>query len=214
MSGSPNDDRHGGRQAARRQATIDEIVAAAWELVRERGLAGLTLRDLGKRVGMRAQSLYSYFASKHEIYDAMFLQGNEAFLASTRVILAEAAGDDPVAQAHRGARHFFDFCVSDPARHQLLFQRTIPDFEPSARSYAVAQEAYDLGTAPLRAMGIDQAGIDLWTAMLSGLVSQQLSNDPGGTRWQRLVDDAVDVLLGALAPDLLDPATTSERSAR
>ena len=59
---------------------MDEIVAAAREQVREHGLAGLSLRDLGARVGMRAQSLYSYFASKHEIYDAMFAQGNQEFL--------------------------------------------------------------------------------------------------------------------------------------
>ena len=29
-------------------------MAAAWELVRTEGLAGLTMRDLGDRVGMRA----------------------------------------------------------------------------------------------------------------------------------------------------------------
>ena len=72
----PNSD----RKARRRQETADEIVAAAWEQVREHGLAGLSMRDLGARVGMRAQSLYSYFASKHEIYDAMFAQGNQEFL--------------------------------------------------------------------------------------------------------------------------------------
>ena len=63
------------RRAQRRQETKDEIVAAAWDLVREQGLAGLAMRDLGARVGMRAQSIYSYFESKHEIYDAMFREG-------------------------------------------------------------------------------------------------------------------------------------------
>ena len=29
---------------------------------------------------MRAQSLYSYFPSKHAIYDAMFAQGNRELL--------------------------------------------------------------------------------------------------------------------------------------
>jgi AcrR family transcriptional regulator len=76
VSGKPNND----RKARRRQETSDEIVAAAWEQVREHGLAGLSMRDLGARVGMRAQSLYSYFASKHEIYDAMFARGNQELL--------------------------------------------------------------------------------------------------------------------------------------
>jgi AcrR family transcriptional regulator len=38
-----------------------EILAAAWELAGEVGLANLTLRDLARRVGMQAPSLYSHF---------------------------------------------------------------------------------------------------------------------------------------------------------
>ncbi|MEP6649977.1 MAG: hypothetical protein ABJA74_08695 [Lapillicoccus sp.] len=30
---------------------------------------------------------------------------------------------------------------------------------------------------------------------MTGLASQQVSNDPGGDRWTRLVDDAIDLLL-------------------
>ncbi|MEI6375067.1 MAG: TetR/AcrR family transcriptional regulator, partial [Actinomycetes bacterium] len=50
------------RRASRRAATQAEIVSAAWDLVRTQGLAGLSMRDLGDRVGMRAQSVYGYFA--------------------------------------------------------------------------------------------------------------------------------------------------------
>jgi hypothetical protein len=32
---------------------------------------------------------------------------------------------------------------------------------------------------------------DLWTALVSGLSSQQLANDPGGDRYIRLIDNAV-----------------------
>jgi len=205
MSGIPSID----RKTRRRQGTVNEIVAAAWDQVREQGLVGLSLRDLGARVGMRAQSLYSYFASKHEIYDAMFLQGNEAFLEWTRETsdLGPGAGDR-VADLRRTAHRFFEFCVSDPVRYQLLFQRTIPDFVPSERSYAVAQAAYSLMVDQLAAVGIDQSGVDLWTAVLAGLVAQQLSNDPGGDRWLVLVDKAVDMLLTELVPSPRKKTTT------
>lgn len=189
------------RRTRRRQESVDEIVAAAWEQVRERGLAGLSMRDLGARVGMRAQSLYSYFASKHEIYDAMFLEGNEAFLGWMQGVPDPGATARDRLTAVRDAAHrFFEFCVSDPVRYQLLFQRTIPDFVPSEQSYAVAQAAYAMTVDRLAALRIDQAGVDLWTAVLSGLVAQQLSNDPGGDRWSVLVDRAVDMLLAELAP--------------
>jgi AcrR family transcriptional regulator len=198
------------RRAARRQATRDEIVAAAWELVREQGLAGLALRDLGDRVGMKAQSLYSYFASKSEIYDAMFREGYLAFAAHNDdlVALADRVDADTATILRRTAHRFFEFCTSDPVRYQLLFQRTIPDFVPSEASYAVALEVYGRLTNQLNALGFDDPDtVDLWTALLTGLTDQQISNDPGGTRWERLVDRAVDMFLAANAPHLLEPIT-------
>jgi len=38
-------------------------------------------------------------------------------------------------------RRFFEFCTADQARYQLLFQRTLPGFEPSPESYAPAVRA-------------------------------------------------------------------------
>jgi hypothetical protein len=50
----------------------------------------------------------------------------------------------------------------------------------------------------------DPAAMDLWTAMLTGLTDQQISNDPGGQRWERLIDRAVDMILREIAPHLFE----------
>jgi AcrR family transcriptional regulator len=193
MSEQPNID----RRTARHQATRAEIVAASWQAVREHGLASLSMRDLGQRVGMRAQSIYSYFASKHEIYDAMFLEGYEAFASlMERAVDDEQLATDPIGAAKATSRTFVEFCTSDPVRYQLLFQRTIPDFTPSNESYAVAIDVYEHARKQLATIGLrDEADLDLWTAVLTGLTDQQISNDPGGDRWTRLVDRAIDMLL-------------------
>lgn len=192
------------RRAVRRQETRAEIIEAAWDLVRANGLAGLAMRDLGKRVGMKAQSLYSYFGSKHDIYDAMFHEGYLSFETAMDETLAEA-DDEPMAQLRAAAHGFFDFCTSDPARYQLLFQRTIPDFEPSEESFGVALRVYEnLGAAFARFGISDPAALDIWTAVLAGLAAQQVSNDPGGLRWQRLIDRVVDMTLTEIAPHLID----------
>jgi AcrR family transcriptional regulator len=192
------------RRAARRQETQAEIIAAAWDLVRANGLAGLAMRDLGDRVGMKAQSIYSYFGSKLDIYDAMFHEGYMAFEASADEAL-NLAGGDRVGKAHAMAHTFFDFCTSDPVRYQLLFQRTIPEFEPSAESFAVALRVYEATAASLGDIGItDPAALDVWTAVLTGLTDQQISNDPGGDRWKRLIDRTVDMTLREIAPHLFD----------
>lgn len=171
------------------------------------------MRELGDRVGMRAQSLYSYFASKLEIFDAMFLEGNEDLLGTMRIALdAMEDGEDPIAACVTVADTFVLFCTSDPIRYQLLFQRTIPGFVPSERSYAVAQEAYELSVGPLRALGIDGPQLDMCTAVMAGLVAQQISNNPGGDRWVRLTQPAASMLMRELVPDLLSH-THSKRSA-
>jgi AcrR family transcriptional regulator len=201
------------RRTARRLGTKAEIVAAAWALVRESGLAGLSLRDLGARVGMKAQSIYSYFASKDEIYDAMFVEGYREFIDWMDDGVAPKPGTerDLVDYAKERAHRFFAFCVTDPARYQLLFQRTIPGFEPSPESYAVAVDALQRGAQSMGLLGLtDPHAIDLWTAVLTGLADQQISNDPGGDRWEQLVDRAVEMLIAETAPEIL----TTRRSER
>ena len=179
-------------QDRRRSDTRDLILAAAWEVVREEGLAGLTMRDLAGRVGIKAPSLYSYFSSKLDIYDAMFRQGHEQLEAAMRPFLTRSDLDR---DAFRDAtRTFFDFCTQDPERYQLLFQRTLPGFEPSPDSYARAEELFDRLAAALARLGAtDPSDVDLWTALISGLTSQQIANDPRGERWSRLLDDAIEM---------------------
>ncbi len=180
------------RDTRRAQSRAD-ILAAAWDLCRESGLAGLSLRELAARVGMRAPSLYSYFGSKHAIYDAMYRQGYEQLADTERLLTATPLGRERLGQ---GARVFFDFCVADPVRYQLLFQRTIPGFEPSVESYALAVAQLEVGRRLLVENGYDDDRLlDLWTALLSGLTAQQIANDPGGDRWGRLLDAAVDMFV-------------------
>jgi AcrR family transcriptional regulator len=187
MSVTPTRD----RRAERREATRAEILEAAQEVMREQGVAGLSLRDLGQKVGMRAQSLYSYFDSKEAIYDALFAEGFRQYLDLRRAVPSTG---DPRADFRAVCRVFLDFCLEDPARYQLLFQRTIPGFTPSPESYAPSVEGLELTRRLLVEAGADDpADLDLFTALTTGLIDQQISNDPGGDRWSRLLDDALDM---------------------
>lgn len=182
-------------RARRRVETTDEILEAAWRLARRDGLASLSMRDLGREVGLKAQSLYGYFDSKAALYDAMFRQGHERSAEMMRGWsddLSSAA--NPRERFKELCRQFVAFCVADPVRYQLLFQRVIPEWEPSAESFALAVEQLGHLRRTLASAGIeDDRHVDLWTAVMTGLTDQQISNDPGGDRWARLVDDAVDM---------------------
>ena len=92
------------------------------------------------------------------------------------------------------AHAFFDFSVADLARFQLMNQRVIPDFEPSPPAYAPSLQCMQLLRDEMAAIEInDDADVDLYVAIVGGLLDAQFANDPGGTRYSRLLDRAIDM---------------------
>jgi AcrR family transcriptional regulator len=179
------------RRAERHEATQAEILQAAWELARKQGVGGLSLGDVARRVGIRPPSLYWYFPSKNAIYDAMFAQANGQLLER---ISAREWPDDLRELLRAAARFFVQFGTEDIARYQLMFQRSIPDFEPSPESYALALQVLEEMRERFAAAGLkDPADLDLWTALVAGLAAQQTANQPGGDRWLRLTDEAAEM---------------------
>jgi AcrR family transcriptional regulator len=181
------------RVAQRRESKISSIVEAAWGLARENGIQLVSLRDLAREVGMQQPSLYVYFDSKNALYDAMFADGNRQLLATLDAMDQPV---DPRSAIKVFLGTFAEFAIADPARNSLLFRRVIPGFEPSAESYAVAQEVLSRFVEVANAAGVtDQGDIDCLVAMTAGLIEAQLSNEPGGDRWLRHLDHLTDVLV-------------------
>ncbi len=169
------------------------IIDAAWKLAREHGIAGLSLHAVAREVGMRQPSLYEYFDSKHALYDAMFAAGNRALLAEFDKLKLPS---DPRAALKKVLGLWMRFALEDPARCELLFERHVPGFNPSPESYALAEQALSRAVACMRAAGITSQGdIDCVVAVTAGLLSAQLSNDPGGNRWIRHLNRLVDLLV-------------------
>jgi AcrR family transcriptional regulator len=175
------------RRTERHEAIRREILDAAWDAAHESSIAGLTLRDIAVRVGMQQPSLYSHFASKQAIYDAMFKQAWQAYLDDSGNAIA-AMPAEPRARLIAIAEHYFDFAVADLPRHQLMDVNVVPNFQPSPEAYAPAVAVYNQLLEQLRGMGITRdEDADIYTSLLGGLVNQQLANDPGGQRWRRLI---------------------------
>jgi AcrR family transcriptional regulator len=184
---------------ARRDAARGLIVEAAWAAVREEGLATLSVRRLAARAGISTPTVYAYFASKSAIYDAMFFEAASTFEAQMTAPYDGETADEVLLE---GLTRFLGFCTSDTVRYQLLFQRVLPDFEPSANAYAPAVRALDSSRARLRAAGVtDASSVDLWTALTTGLASQQIANDPGGRRWTDLASRGTAMFLSHCRED-------------
>ena len=181
------------RRGRRRETKRATILAEAWTLAHRDGLAAISLRDLGERVGLRQPSLYAYFDSKLGLYDLMFADGNRQLLDLIRSL---SLSDEPREALVGFVEALVRFSSEDLVRHQLLFQRTIPGFEPSPASYELAVEFYAIAHRRFAAAGApDPEDVDVFSALVTGLAHQQVANDPGGDRWVRLAARAVDMFL-------------------
>ena len=184
------------RRRQRREAKRAVILEQAWRLAHRDGLAAISLRDLADAVGLRQPSLYVYFGSKLDLYDAMFADGYRQLL---EFLGTKRNPKDPRRALAKLVSDAVQFSSDDVVRHQLLFQRTIPGFEPSPDSFALALEFYAQASAIAAAAGVrGRAQMDMLTALVSGLAHQQVANDPGGRRWVRLADQVVDMFLAGI----------------
>lgn len=180
------------RVARRRRAAVEEILGTAWQLAAEDGIAGISLRELASRLAMRPQSLAWYVPSKNALYDRMYAEGHQRFLE-------RLAAAEPL-DVERAARVFADFCVENPPRYQLIAQRTVPGFTPSPESAALARRAFGAWRAALAGAGVTgRDAVDVLTAVVKGVVDQQITVDPAGDRFLRHLDDVIEMFLAHTA---------------
>ncbi len=191
MLGTPTSN----RVTERREAVRREILDAAWAVAHEKGIAALTLKDVADRVGMRPPSLYSHFESKNAIYDAMFGQAWQGCLDAMRAAAEAGLPDDPRGVMRVMGRAYFDYAVADQSRNQLMNAHISADFQPSPQAYAPSQAVWELSRANFARFGLaEEADLDLFSAVVGGLVDAQLANDPGGDRYVKQFDRAIDML--------------------
>lgn len=186
------------RRAQRTREARRQILDAAWALADRDGIAGLSLRELARQVGMKAPSLYNYFESKDALYDALFVDGNQQLGRSVDEWLAQSdEAKDPTDLLAEGAQRFIRFCQESVARYQILFTQAVPGWRPSEEAYTYAVAVYER-TADLAARAgiVSPEDLDLYTAISSGLAAQQIANDPTGDRWVALAPRAIRMLIG------------------
>jgi AcrR family transcriptional regulator len=177
-------------------------------MMREQGVAALSFNEIARQLGIRPPSLYTYFPSKDAIYDELFRRG---FVEFGRRMQARDLQDGSIRTRMRSALEtYFTFALENPDLFQLMFQRPVPGFVPSARSMAASLAALEAGYQEIAAIvgaeGLNpemprQEAADLTIALIHGLTELHLANNPelplGEGRFGRLVSRAVDLLMAA-----------------
>jgi AcrR family transcriptional regulator len=174
------------RTAARRRAVLEEALDHAQAIAAEQGAGAVTASEIARRMGMRPPSLYKYFPSVHDIYDALFARGNARLAEYVKDAIADC--EPGLDRLLEGQRAFIRWVTREAGLAPLLLWRPIPGFEPSANSYAPAQALWRRGRDELRAAvqkgeltetaDSDEA-MRMLTITVAGVASQQLANQPG-----------------------------------
>lgn len=183
---------------------MQTILETARGIMREEGVAALTMQELARRLEIRPPSLYNYYKGKMEIYDELFRLGFELF--SRAMQEAADAAETTFDDMRRSMEAYMNFALQNPELFKLCFERHVPGFVPSQESMKVVNKVIESTMSRINLWaergGFDpkipmDKAFDLVNAMMHGLVSMHLANDPqlpiGEGRFGRLIPDAVRV---------------------
>src|SRR5688572_8634875 len=106
----------------------EEILQAARTLVQQEGIKGLTMRALGRAVGVTAPTLYDYFPSKEAVLDALFIQGTQLLTRAFDVAIdTSRPGRERLREIAFAYRRF---ALENPDLYLLMFGRVDASYRP------------------------------------------------------------------------------------
>lgn len=182
----------------RPQEQVEEIkqsvLDTALVIIAQEGFNALTMRRLGRELGMTAPNLYNYFNSKDEIYITLMIQGFTR-LREYMVQVSEAAAN-PFQRARDVMHAYLRFGFEHPHHYELMFSshapktpdyKGTPEESLSEQEFALGMEvarfAETVLDLALEGVGLkatpDQRRtmlIELWS-LLHGMVSLHLTGN-------------------------------------
>jgi AcrR family transcriptional regulator len=192
---SPPEDPSPGARRGRGRIDREEIVRAALRLIDAHGLEGLTMRKLGRELGVDAMAVYGYFDSKADLLDAIV----EHEAARLREV-ADQLPTDAVGIIVAVAKHYHRVFLDHPNLAALLASRPLPQEETPEIMVASVQL--------LQAVGIPDDRVPLAAATISSyFLGYILYEATRGQSFRALGDEFADqqrrqlVNVGALAGD-------------
>jgi len=192
----------------KRSGMLSRILDTAREIMRSEGVAALSMQELARRLNMRAPSLYNYYSSKSDIYDALFQLGFQRF--EEHLNQTQLSDNDWLTDVSSVMNTYLTFAIQNPELYQLCFERPVPGFEPSEESlqlsFGILQRYYDHVQNWLPYLNTDlneQQLTDLLIAIMHGLTALHLANQPdlpvGEGRFGSLIPAIIPLLKKAWA---------------
>jgi AcrR family transcriptional regulator len=98
-----------------RRALLDEALAT----IRREGIEGVTLRDIGARLGVSRTALYRHFADKRALLEGVAIEGFRALREA--LVAAWRGGGEARAGFRAMGRAYVRFAVDNSAHYRVMF---------------------------------------------------------------------------------------------
>jgi AcrR family transcriptional regulator len=105
------------RRARQRDDLRQAILTAAGELILERGYDGLSMRQVGDRIGYSATTIYHHFENRDALVAAVIDEGFGRFLRALQSVTAT----DPLERIADLGRAYVQFGLEHRTYYQLMF---------------------------------------------------------------------------------------------
>ncbi|MBO0816342.1 MAG: TetR/AcrR family transcriptional regulator [Actinobacteria bacterium] len=115
-----------------RAATIEEIKGTARQLLVNEGPEAISLRAIGRAMGMTAPALYRYFGSREDLLQHVCGDIFTEIAADIHAAIgqaAEASGGDMTAKMIAACRAFRSWALAHPPEFGVLFGSPLPGLE-------------------------------------------------------------------------------------
>jgi AcrR family transcriptional regulator len=133
--GASQSSRYESARAAGREALRATVLDAAGAILAKEGPAGLTMRRLATALGCTTTVLYTMFASKQGLIDAMYREGFDRLTARMRAIPSDAP---PAERLRLSGLAYRENALSSPQLYQLTFGAAAPEHTPGPEATAAA----------------------------------------------------------------------------
>lgn len=141
-----------GRPRRHNEETRAALLAAAEQIVAERGPAALSVRAVAEGAETTTRAVYSLFGSK----DGLLVEAlaHEAFVFLYTEIDKLPETDDPAADLIAiGVPVFRRLVLEHPALYRIAFQRVVPGLDASPELVATRQKAWNQLIAKVERLG-------------------------------------------------------------
>ena len=129
------------RQERDREAVARAILDAARDLFVAEGYGNVSIRKIAERIEYSPAAIYSYFASKDDIFFALAEEGFRILIAAQDGQEACAPGTDPLDEIRKVCWRVYEFSKSHPEYFALMFvDRNVPRISKNWERFGFVKE--------------------------------------------------------------------------